>query len=370
MPVLPWAWVCFAWAVSKCPTPVCKSPRLHCLHCPLCPLSSFSSLSILNCVLFSVIQPWMNFVAYQIINLVCFMFNLSSRYLPAITFATLWTSIISFAVIILIVPIKAPTHNSARWVFTEFINNTGWPSDGIAYIVGLVNPNWAFNGLDCATHMADEILNPERAIPIAILGTVGIGFLTSWLFAIAMMFSIQDFETVARTSTGVPILALFDQALKSQGGAIALLALIVLTGCGCLIASHTWQARLCWSFARDNALPASKYLAHVDTRLRVPVRAHVVSSSIVSVLGCLYLASYTAFNSMVTACIVLLYVSYAIPVICLLLRGRSSIQHGPFWMGRFGHVCNYVQLTWLVFTFVVSRSVPSFPTLNSYEGQY
>ncbi|CAH0020386.1 unnamed protein product, partial [Clonostachys rhizophaga] len=307
------------------------------------------------------ITPWMSFVAYQVIHITCALFNISSRALPTITFATLWTSIISFLVIILVVPIKAPTHQSASFVFTKFVNHTGWSNDGIAYIVGLINPNWAFNGLDCAVHMAEEVPNPARNIPIAILGTVGIGFVTAWLFAIGIMFSIGDFDEVAATPTGVPILQLFYQALQSKAGAIVLLSLIILTGCGCLIASHTWQARLCWSFARDNGMPGSHYLRQVHPELRVPLWAHFVSCVIVSIVGCLYLASYTAFNSMVTACVVLLYTSYAIPVVCLLIRGRNTIKHGPFWLGRLGLVCNIVLLLWLSFALVMYAFPPVQP---------
>ena len=242
----------------------------------------------------SVIKPWMIFVSYEVVNIVCGLFNFHSKTLPALTLFTLWTSIISFLVIIVAVPSKAPSQESAGFVFTTFVNNTGWKSNGMAFIVGLINPNWAFNGLDCATHMAEEVLNPERVIPIAILGTVGIGFITAWTFSIGMLFSIQDFDQVAGTATGVPILELFLQALNSKAGAVILCSLIILTGCGCLIASHTWQARLCWSFARDDGLPMSKHLAHIHPKLRVPVNAHIASCGIVSVLGCLYLASYTA----------------------------------------------------------------------------
>lgn len=58
-------------------------------------------------------------------------------------------------------------------------------------------------------------------------------------------------------------------------------------------------------------------------------------------------------TSMITACIVLLYLSYAIPVICLLIRGRSNINHGPFWLGRVGMVANIVLLMWTLFTLVM-----------------
>lgn len=144
--------------------------------------------------------------------------------------------------------------------------------------------------------MAEEVARPEKMIPIAIMGTVAIGFVTSWFYSVAMFFSINDLQELFDTRTGVPILALFYQALRSKAGAIALESLIIATGVGCQIASHTWQSRLCWSFARDNGLPYSRYLSKVDQKLDVPLRAHFVSSVIVAILGCLYLGSYTAFN--------------------------------------------------------------------------
>lgn len=56
---------------------------------------------------------------------------------------------------------------------------------------------------------------------------------------------------------------------------------------------------------------------------------------------------------MATACIVLLYISYAVPVSCLLIKGRSNIRHGPFWLGPVGHFANIVLLAWTLFTLVM-----------------
>jgi choline transport protein len=114
----------------------------------------------------------------------------------------------------------------------------------------------------------------------------------------AMFFSIVgDFADVLTTSTLVPILEVFYQASSSKSGAIVLESFIVATGLGCLVASHTWQSRLCWSFARDRGLPAHRWLAQVHKGLDVPLNAHAVSCVIVAIMGCLYLASLTAFNS-------------------------------------------------------------------------
>jgi choline transport protein len=232
-------------------------------------------------------------------NIFCFFFNCYGKTLPKVATFTLWTSLVSWFVIMVAVPASAPTHQHAKFVFATFINNTGWQQGGIAFIVGLVNTNWAFACLDCATHMAEEVHRPERMIPIAIMGTVAIGFVTSWFFSISMFFSIVgDFSEIAGTSTLVPVLELFYRAFsENTAGAIVTECLIILTGYGCLIASHTWQSRLCWSFARDRGLPGHQWLSKVHPTLGVPVNAHFVSCAWVAAVGCLYLGSYTAFNS-------------------------------------------------------------------------
>lgn len=70
---------------------------------------------------------------------------------------------------------------------------------------------------------------------------------------------------------------------------------------------------------------------------------------------------------MVTACIVLLYISYAIPIVCLLIRGRNNVAHGPFWLGGFGLFANIVLLAWTAFTLVMYSFPPVQPVVASSE---
>ena len=242
-------------------------------------------------------------------------------------------------------------YNDAKFVFATFYNETGWKNSGIAFIVGLINPAWSFSCLDCATHMAFEVEKPERVIPISIMGTVAIGFITSFCYVIAMFFSLHNLDEIMSSNTGAPILDIYYQALQSKAGAIVLGCLILFTSFGCVIACHTWQARLCWSFARDNGLPYSRYWSKVNPELGVPLNAHLMSCAWIVLLGVLYLASSTAFNSLITGCIAFLLLSYVVPVICLLWRKRQ-IQHGPFWLGKIGLFSNYVLLGWTVFALV------------------
>jgi len=59
------------------------------------------------------------------------------------------------------------------------------------------------------------------------------------MYSVAIFFSIQDLQALLDTKTGVPILELFYQASSSRAAAVALESLILATGMGCLIASHT-----------------------------------------------------------------------------------------------------------------------------------
>ncbi|PYI22858.1 amino acid transporter [Aspergillus japonicus CBS 114.51] len=314
-------------------------------------------------------KPWHTVVAYELINLFCYLFNCWGKFLPAVAKATLYISLLSFFVILVTVPACAKPHASASFVFGHFVNSTGWKSDGIAFIVGLINPNWIFACLDSATHLAEEVPQPERNIPIAIMATVGIGFVTSWFYCVAMFFSIQDLDALLNSSTGVPILELYYQALSNKAGAIVLETLLIVTGMGCLIACHTWQSRLAWAFARDRGVPCHQWLSTVNMKLDVPMWSHFASSLIVALLGLLYLGSSTAFNSMVTACIALLYISYSVPVICMLYRGRDNIKHGPFWLGKWGLAANYITLAWTLFCLIM-YSFPATMPVNTGNMNY
>jgi choline transport protein len=297
-------------------------------------------------------------LAYQLINFFCFLFNCYGKTLPAVAKCTLYISLLSFFVILITVPACAKTHASGQFVFAKFVNETGYESDGMAFIVGLINPNWIFACLDSATHLAEEVPRPERNVPIAIMATVAIGGVTSWFYCISMFFSLQTGVTkLIQSPTGVPILALYHQALDSTAGAIVLETLLTITGFGCLIACHTWSSRICWSFSRDRGFPGHQFMSKVNPTLDVPFIGHCVSCFIVGALGLLYLGSSTAFGSMVTACITLLYVSYSIPILCLWYR-RRNIEHGPFWLGKWGVVANVVTLCWTVFSLVM-YSFPS-----------
>lgn len=300
-----------------------------------------------------VVRDWMVFVTFQLVNILAFLMNCYGKFLPYFAKAALYISLISyFTITVTVLACSSGNFQSAHFVFVQFNNQTGWNSSAIAFIVGLINPNWCFSCLDSATHMAEEALEPERKIPVAIMGTVAIGFLTSFTYVIAMFFSVQNLDEIFNSNTLVPIIDIYYQALQNKGGTIWLMVMFLLTAFGCNMSGQTWMTRLCWSFCRDNGLPGSKYWSVIHPTLGVPIYANFMSCVWVAICGCLYLVSATGFNSMVVGTISFLLLSYAIPVSCLLLKGRNNIKHGPFWLGPLGLVSNVVTILWTIFALV------------------
>lgn len=89
----------------------------------------------------------------------------------------------------------------SKLVWTNFVNESGWP-DGVSFISGLISANFMYAGLDGAVHLCEECKNPEKVVPKAIISTLVIGLVTSFMFAVSMTYCIVDFEAVLNTPTG------------------------------------------------------------------------------------------------------------------------------------------------------------------------
>jgi choline transport protein len=141
----------------------------------------------------------------------------------------------------------------------------------------------------------------------------------------------------------VPIYEIWTQASRSR--TVATLFISILIGCGvfALLGSQQTASRLTWSFARDDALVGSQWLGRMHPRFGVPVWALLSNSAVIFIIGCVYLGSTTAFNAMIATGLILQQISYAIPAVLLMYRGRSTTflqRNRSFRLGPFGWVAN------------------------------
>lgn len=145
--------------------------------------------------------------------------------LPIITRAAFTWSITGFVVIsITVLACSSPNYTSADYVFTEFVNETGWP-DGIAWLLGLLQGGLGLTGFDAVAHMIEEIPNPAVEGPRIMYACVLIGIFTGFIFLMVLLFvsGPLDGPNGVITSSAGPLLQIFYNATGSKAGAICLL---------------------------------------------------------------------------------------------------------------------------------------------------
>lgn len=290
-------------------------------------------------------KPWMGFIGYQAVNLLASAFNLCEWMLPWISRSLLAYTITILIIIFISILAGNSQKQSPENFFATLYNITGW-NDGVAFMIGLNACNWAFSCLDAAVHLAEEIPEPRKNVPKALMATVALGSFTGILIVIALFFAATDLDSVV--AAGTPSLQIFYEALRQNtSAAIGLQSLVTISASGAIIGIHTWQSRIAWAFSRDRGFPFHRWMSKVAPEpFGTPILAHVWSCLWTSALGCLYLGSSLAFNSLVAGGILLQYITYSTSVGLLLWYGRSNISPGPFWFPKLGPVANFVTIFW------------------------
>ncbi|SCV02425.1 LAME_0H00254g1_1 [Lachancea meyersii CBS 8951] len=348
--------------------------------------SVFSSLSLSILGVHQLLNPdyelkhWHIFVVYQILNVIITVTNCCQKILPALSQFGLYMSLLACLLTFILSLVCRSNQSSIEWpktsgIFGEFKNTTGWSSSPMAFIVGLINPLWAFAGIDSATHMVDEVgYKPsKKLVPRAIFCTILIGFVTSFTYAIGMFYCITDAEKV--TESILPILEIYYQATGNRKLSVFMQCCCIVTGLSCGVASVTWQSRILWSIGRDFSKLSDKnpisrkamqFFGIVNTKLKAPLNSHLFSQLLVAIIGCIFMGSSTAFNAIITACITLLLLSYAIPCAILLIIGKKPFfsrirkefasiglctEDGPT-LSILAYVPNVLTICWALFCLV------------------
>jgi amino acid transporter len=215
--------------------------------------------------------------------------------------------------------------------------------------------------------MVEEIPSPRENAPKAMYLAVVCGAITGFIFKVAMVFGIQDFDSVLQAVTGFPFIQVLNDALGLTGGAV-LVSLFIVNGFGQGISVMTSASRLTWGFARDGGLPWGSYFAHVDTTWKVPARALWLQCFVICIIGVLYTFASTVLTAVLAVSTIALTISYAIPIGVLLVVGREKLPPRSFSVGWFGPIANWVSIIYCVITsilfFFPSRPNPTPSNMN------
>ncbi|KAJ9608977.1 hypothetical protein H2200_006748 [Cladophialophora chaetospira] len=316
----------------------------------------------------SLSHRWQLFLIYQALAFSVLLYNIFViKSFPATHTIGFVLSISLFIIMFVGLLARSEPKATNTFVWDSFINVTGWP-DGVTFMTGLLTPFFMYCGLDGALHLTEEADKPRIVVPRVCVGVIIVGFCTAFPFAIAILYSISDFEALA-TSTGWIPFEINQQGFRSDTAAVTLLIAGTILGFFILNATVQGSSRVVWAFARDQGFAFSSTLSIIHPGLDVPVWALLLNWSLLAALGFLILASsvgtlscrkqppfpsvksplllntpltfvFTAFNAIISSTVVHQLLSFFIPFALLLYRRRSEdfLPRGrafalPRWLG-------------------------------------
>ncbi|KAJ6189025.1 hypothetical protein N7519_003933 [Penicillium mononematosum] len=245
--------------------------------------------------------------------------------------------------------IRATPKQSAQVVFIEFVNETGWDSDGWVFFVGLLPAAAVLGALDSATHLTDELENPSRQVPLVLLGSLGLSITVGIPMILVYQFCNIDPISMLEPVGGQPLVQLLLNATSSLPLTNVGISLIIF--CFCLAGASalvSWS-RLYWSFSREGALPFSGTMSKLTSRHGVPLNALLWNTLLCVALGTVSIGSTTAMNALFGASGLCSTTSLIVAMGLALWNGRDRLDNRRWLnLGRWGNAIFWVALVWSV----------------------
>jgi amino acid transporter len=217
-----------------------------------------------------------------------------------------------------------------------------------AALIAVLAPVYIFYGFESAGDIAEETKDASRQIPRAMRAALIWGGIASLVLTAGLLLAMPDNNPVAATVKGGGVPFILGQLSEGMQDFLLLLIIFAFFSCGTSIQGA--GSRLAFSFARDGALPASRWVAKVHDRFRTPVNA-LLSGAVITLLFVLlvflspthdvkiwfitYPANTNVLVSLVSFGVSGIYLSFLLAVIAAIVaHSRGWVAEGAFRLGR------------------------------------
>jgi len=224
---------------------------------------------------------------------------------------------------------------------------------------------WAFVGFEAAGSIAEEVQEPARNVPRAMIGSLLFVATIVSFSGLALLLAVPDLAGAAAGKSTDPVV---DTLIYHFGPGLVrfFLVLFVIGFLACLLGVQTSVSRVIWAFAREGELPAARILAHLSGGDQVPARAVALAGLVAATLFALsFTHLYIILVDFTTAGF---YIAFGFPVLAAawaIVRGRW--QPTPFHLGPMGPPVVFCAAAWTVFE-AVNIAWPRAPGAPWYEN--
>lgn len=218
-----------------------------------------------------------------------------------------------------------------------------------AFLVAALASSYVMYGFDTAASLGEEITDPRRTAPRAILRALIASFVIGGLILLLALMSVGDIADPRLAESGLQFVVL--DVLGGTLGTLLLIAVVIAVTV-CVLAVHTAGIRLAFAMARDNNLPGARVLARVSPRFGTPVAPAIVIGVLAIAILVVNIGQPQIFTVVTSIAIIMIYVAYllvTVPMLVARLRGRwpgSGSGKSHFSLGRWGLPVNVLAVLW------------------------
>lgn len=205
---------------------------------------------------------------------------------------------------------------------------------------------FAFNGFRQATEMAGEAQNPQRSIPIAIIGGILICLVVylvlqySFLASVATDIHLKDWQSLKLSGTNSPFAIVLGQEKLSYLMPVLYLGAVIGPFAAALMYCSS-GARALYAMSLNESLP--KFFSKLNAK-NLPIVAILVNF----VLGMLLFAPFPGWSSMANFLTSLMALTYIVSPICLLTIRKNvdgqnryfKLPFANFWSFAAFYICS------------------------------
>jgi amino acid transporter len=247
-------------------------------------------------------------------------------------------------------------------VFFSSMGALGTDSGLTPFIAGALVGLWAFYGFEACGDIAEEVLNPSRRIPFAMILTIVFGLISAVTGYMGYVLAAPNLQEIVSGREPDPLTAILEASLGPVGVKI-FLCVALLSFISATLSVQAALSRLLWSFSRDNMMPGSAWLRQLTSKSRVPKNATIVACMIpllVSVWAFLQPGALTPIAAFGTLAI---YVCFQMVIFAALVQRLKGWRPAGEWtLGRWGLPVNVAALAFGLLSMVV-LIWPGSPTL-------
>jgi amino acid transporter len=206
---------------------------------------------------------------------------------------------------------------------------------------------WSFLGFEAAGSIGEEVEEPERNVPKAIILSLLFVALVVMYSSLALILAIPNLSKVMSTQSGDPVA---DTLIAHFGAGIGrpLLILFVIGFLSSFLAVQAAVSRCVWGSARDRSLPGSGFLDQLRGPERLPIYSILLTGVVAGLL--VLLAGSELYSILINFTTIGFYIAFGVPVAgAALAHLRGTWRPGAFSLGRWSAPVAYIATIWVAF---------------------